>query len=280
MSKAKKKQLIDEKKKAPRLLDEKAVNAVLEKDTENSKARPKRTRRFCLTSYIDINGIDSFLKRSPWIQHWAYCMHDRDVNEDGSPKQPHTHIILYTYEAKTSSAIKKNFDRYSAEYYKGGEIEPQNTLVQELHDIVSQYRYLQHLDNPEKALYGANEVIVDELAYWNNLTHTNGLTDSTNNAGLAILNDFMAGVDCYTMSQRYGKEWIYHIDHYRKAVQMIASEQSRQTFGGLQEMCQFALADSTYTEEQITLFFGVLSYVQAKFADKQVTYEVQKYLKA
>ena len=109
-----------------------------------------RDRKFCLTSYIDYNSITHFLKRCEWVQHWAVCYHDSDLNDDGTPKRPHTHILLYTYNAKTASAIKKNFDRYSAEIYRGTDIEPQNTLTQICFDMPTQWRYLIHADDRDK----------------------------------------------------------------------------------------------------------------------------------
>lgn len=275
---ATKRQLINEKKKA-RSLDKNLVD-IVNGDKEKEASKLKRTRRFCLTTYIDENAIYPYLNRLQWVQHFAFIVHNKDKNEDGTTKEKHTHILLYTFEAKTASAIKKNFDNFSAEYYKDKEQEVQNTLVQECHDIVSQWRYLIHLDDKDKYQYDKQDIVCDDLSYWNTLDRTNGMIDHSKNYGLAILDDYLSGTDCYTMAQRYGKEWIYHIAHYQNAVRLMVSEQNRQTFGGLAEICQFALSDSTYSEEQITLFFGMLSYIQNKMDDKEYLVETHKYLKA
>ena len=275
---ATKRQLINEKK--VRKLDEKLVEATLTKKTNDKQTKTKRTRRFCLTTYIDDNVLYGYLNGLQWVQHWAYITHDRDINEGGELKEKHTHILLYTYEAKTSSAIKKNFDNFSADYYGVCNEKPQNTMCQDCHDVCAQWRYLRHLDDKHKAQYDMQDVICDDLSYWNTLDKYNGLTDSVGNTGLSILDDYMNGTDCYTMAQRYGKEWIYHIAHYQNAVRLMACEQSRQTFGGLAEICQFALADSTYTEEQITVFFDMLSYIQIKMNEKtEFSFETKRYLK-
>lgn len=286
---ATKRQLINKKKKA-RSLDKNLVD-VVNGDNEKEASKPKRIRRFCLTTYIDENAIYPYLNRLQWVQHYAFIMHDKDLytkadekknpkHKAGTLKDKHTHILLYTFEAKTVSAVKKNFDNFSAEYYKDKVQEAQNTLVQECHDIVSQWCYLIHLDDIDKFQYDKQYIVCDDLSYWNTLDRTNGMTDHSKNYGLSILDDYLSGTDCYTMAQRYGKEWIYHIAHYQNAVRLMISEQNHQTFGGLAEICQFALSDSTYSEEQITLFFGMLSYIQNKMDDKEYLVETHKYLKA
>lgn len=276
---ATKRELIREKQK--KQYDKKLVESVLTKDEVNtSPKKQKRTRRFCLTTYIDVQALSLYLSRCTWVQHWCYCTHDRDYNEDNTPKIIHTHVLLYTYEAKTSSAIKKNFDSFAREYYSSLGLEAQNTLVQECHDSSAQYRYLRHLDNPEKAPYTADEVFCDDLAYWNTLSVTNGMTDSTKNCGLAILNDILNGVDSYTMCQRYGKEYIYHASHYKSMVRDISSENARQSFATFRDMCEFALADSEFSRYEEQVFYSVLAYVQCKFSESLSTNEqVERFLK-
>lgn len=278
---AAKRQLLTEKKnsKKARTLDENLVNAVNDSKSGTKQPKAKRTRRFCLTTYIDDSALYGYLNGLQWVQHWAYITHDKDVKDDGELKEKHTHVLLYTYEAKTVTAIKKNFDNFSAEYYAMRSAEAQNTMAQECNDISAQWRYLRHLDDKNKAQYDIQDVVCDDLSYWNTLDKYNGLTDSVGNAGLSILDDYMNGTDCYTMAQRYGKEWIYHISHYQNAVRLMACEQSKHTFGGLADICRFALADSTYSEEQITLFFGMLSYIQNKMDSKtEFTLESKRYL--
>lgn len=100
--------------------------------SDNKAFQEKRSRSFCITTYIERNALERFLKSSQWLRHWAYCEHDKDTDEKGNPKTSHIHVILYTYNSKTSSAVKKLFDRYSAQIYYGTGIEPQNTLVKSI----------------------------------------------------------------------------------------------------------------------------------------------------
>lgn len=179
--------------------------------------KQKRARRFCLTSYVDPTELRNFLSRSPWAQHWAMCTHDRDIKDDGSVKETHTHIILYTYDAKTSSAIKKIFDRHSSDYYNG-KGDAQNTLVQVCNDVVAQWHYLIHKYDKDKAQYSPNERICDNSAYWLELCKTNALSDSALNTGLQMFDDIVDGISTREMICRYGKEYIYHARAFKECV--------------------------------------------------------------
>lgn len=259
------------------------VVIVNEKNTQGKKPQEKRSRQFCLVTYIEPSKLEWFLVNSEWVQHWAYCTHNNDLKDDGTLKEVHTHVLLYTYDGKTASAIKKNFDRYSAEITSQGQ-EAQNTMSQIMHDSGYQWRYLIHKDDKDKYQYSSDLRICDNLGYWSKLERTEGLTDSSFNSGLAMLDDLLNGVCTYKMVQRYGKEYIYHSTHFKNILVDMARESLngdiKATFNGLHDMCRLALADSTYTEQQLTLFFGMLLYCQSKFEYKQLSEEVVKYLKA
>lgn len=196
--------------------------------TEAPKAKKdKRARRFCLTSYIDPSALRSFISKAPWVQHWAMCTHDRDKMEDGSSKETHTHVILYTYDAKTSSAIKKIFDRFSAEYYNG-KGEAQNTLVQICKDVVAQWYYLVHKYDKEKAQYEPSARICDNTNYWLELCKTNALNDGSVNTGLQMFDDMLDGTSTREMIMRYGKEYIYHAQHFKQVVRDHCDESVRE----------------------------------------------------
>lgn len=255
------------------------VDVVNNKDT-NSKAKKeeKRSRRFCLVTYIDRDELERFVRRCDWIQHWALCTHDRDLTSEGEPKQLHTHLLLYTYNAKTASAIKKVFDRYSAEFY--GTENAQNTLCQIMHDSGYQWRYLIHKDDKDKYQYSEELRKCDDFAYWHKLDITEGMTDSNTNYGMAILEDVLSGVSSLDLCRRYGKEYIYHATHYKNVAYDVTFEHNRSTFQGMIDMCNFALADGHYSNVQICLFLEMLAYCQAKFRDEQLREDVSRYLKS
>lgn len=239
----------------------KDTSADVEK-TKQSKPTEKRARAFALVTYIDTQYLDKFLKRAPWVRNWAYCTHDRDVNSDNTPKEKHTHVILYTYEAKTSSAVKKLFDRYSQEVYANSGTEPQNTTSQICHDVVSQYRYLLHQDDKGKYQYEPACRITDSTPYWYELELKAGLTAFDSNPALAVIDDIMSGVSAREMASRYGRDYIINCDRYRKFAQRVEFEQLC-PYENVDAMLFLLLQGSDIPQEKIDTFYEVFSRLKS-----------------
>lgn len=228
---------------------------------EKKPKEEKRDRKFCLTSYIDKDYLYQFLKRAEWVQHWALCTHNQDKNEDGTPKEVHTHIVLYTYNAKTASAVKKLFDRYSAEIYRDSE--PQNTLSQICFDMVTQWRYLIHADDKEKFQYSDADRYCDNYGYWHNLEVSAGLNDSAENIAFAMLQDFMSGMHPVEMTKKYGKDFLYHLSHLQKASYEIYKRDGLTQNQGLdlREYSRLCLENCPFNAEVINHFWVALDYI-------------------
>ena len=43
---------------------------------------------------MSIEEMRAVIDKHSTIKHWAYIIHDKDVREDGSPKEPHIHLYL------------------------------------------------------------------------------------------------------------------------------------------------------------------------------------------
>lgn len=73
-------------------------------------------------------------------------LHDRDLNATGEPKKPHYHVMVF-YAGPTSYSVVKRLT---------------DSLNQPIPQVVEQvrgyYRYLTHMDNPEKAQYAPSEI--------------------------------------------------------------------------------------------------------------------------
>lgn len=74
-------------------------------------------------------------------------LHDRDVNPDGTPKKPHYHVIL-CYSGPTSYNVVLALVNGVL-----GQPRPQP-----LEQIRGYYRYLTHMDNPEKYQYSESDI--------------------------------------------------------------------------------------------------------------------------
>lgn len=73
-------------------------------------------------------------------------LHDRDVNATGEPKKPHYHVMVF-YQGPTSYNVVKRLT--------DGLNQP---IPQVVEQVRGYYRYLIHMDNPEKAQYPASEI--------------------------------------------------------------------------------------------------------------------------
>lgn len=220
------------------------------------------SRRFFIRTYIQPSVIDRFLKTCPWVHYWAYCYHDKDLDDRGEAKTPHTHITLYTYSRKTASAIEKNFDRLDAQTRSEG-AQPEKTHVEIMRDTTIAWRYLRHLDDPDKYQYPENERICNDKGWWLQYERTDGLNDSSNNSGLAMFMDRLNGATCLEMTQRYGKDWLYHQKHIDDCIRLHLTEtQGNKAIPFDQNLLDLILKASNFSRQDIAIFNTILSYVQ------------------
>lgn len=83
----------------------------------------------------------NFLDEYP--QRYAYIIHDSDVNDDGTPKTPHIHLILWAGKRKLKSKLI-----YDLSFEMG--INENRITVSVAKSLETNIRYLLHLDSPEK----------------------------------------------------------------------------------------------------------------------------------
>lgn len=75
-------------------------------------------------------------------------LHDKDINPDNTPKKPHYHIIL-CYDGPTTFNNVKSLTV----------TELNQTIPIALELVKGYYRYLTHLDNPEKYQYDSSQIV-------------------------------------------------------------------------------------------------------------------------
>ena len=74
-------------------------------------------------------------------------LHDRDVNATGEPKKAHYHVILVYGSPTTFKNVEGLTKRLN------------QPIPQPLEQVRGYYRYLTHMDNPEKAQYDEKDII-------------------------------------------------------------------------------------------------------------------------
>lgn len=131
---------------------------------ETIRNPPTKSKYFCAVLYPSSStyDVDKLIKALA-EEHLTFAVspiHNRDVEEDGSPKKEHYHLLLAYASATTLNNIKGWFKACGM---------PESDLhsVRVCASGVGYYRYLTHMDNPEKAQYAAKDIRVfndsDEL---------------------------------------------------------------------------------------------------------------------
>lgn len=125
---------------------------------------PNKSKYFCFVLYPDSTtyDVDKIIKALA-EEHLSFAVspiHDKDIDDDGSLKKAHYHLLLAYSSATTLNNIR-------------GWVNACGMPASELHSVrvcasaVGYYRYLTHKDNPEKAQYDDNAIRVfndyDEL---------------------------------------------------------------------------------------------------------------------
>lgn len=90
-------------------------------------------------------------------------LHDKDTNPDNTPKKPHYHVIM-AYSGPTSYNVVKALTDSLGQ-----------PIPQALEQIRGYYRYLTHMDNPEKCQYNESDIRTINgfnVADYVELTHT------------------------------------------------------------------------------------------------------------
>lgn len=81
-------------------------------------------------------------------------LHDKDVNEDGTPKKPHYHVLMKFKTQKSNLQVEDIVSKISG---AGCEC---------IHDAGQYARYLTHMDDEDKAQYDASSVqIIGDIDY-------------------------------------------------------------------------------------------------------------------
>ena len=124
---------------------------------EKIRNPPAKSKYFCAILYPDSITYDTDkLIKSLASEHLTFAvspLHNCDVEEDGSPKKAHYHLLLAYSSATTLNNIRGWFKACGM---------PESALhaVRVCASGVGYFRYLTHKDNPEKAQYKESDISV------------------------------------------------------------------------------------------------------------------------
>lgn len=191
-------------------------------------AKIPKTRKFAISTYLTEEHLKNVLEKNrSIIYRWAYAYHDKDVNEYGSPKEPHTHVWIEFTQPYAVSKPRNMFKGFTDS--KGKEI---NTMIEfqkktDAHCI--QYFIHKGYENKfqyDKSIIQSNNVDVDYLLSLNLDT-----SDSNDNS-YTILSTLVEKGFHYTnlmeLAKLYGKDFIYHYKTFHTLAEEIRVQQYRE----------------------------------------------------
>ena len=165
-----------------------------------------------LISYAPVSFIKSTLENHlSQIKAFSFCYHDRDIDDNGKPKEPHIHILICSKMPMYLSTYINWFK------YINDNGEKENTLGQKLVDIKGSYQYLIHENDPDKFQYEPTERISYNSDFF-------VFCDPEDKAKLA-LTDILAGCSLRDCALRYGRDFIYHYGHMRQLIKDIEEQE-------------------------------------------------------
>jgi hypothetical protein len=165
-----------------------------------------RTRNFSLVTYVSMADIENYCKL-PHVKNYAYILHDKDIKEDGSLKEPHIHVVLSYHNARTRSAVLADFKDFS-----------QNTLVEECIELEGCLDYLTHKRNPDKFQYPVDCVKT-------NFGYYRGDYTTEDNTAYCLVMDIMKGLSRLQLLRKYGRDFAINRDKYYGLATEIAQEE-------------------------------------------------------
>lgn len=85
------------------------------------------------------------------LQYYLSPLHDSDFHDDGTPKEPHYHLMI---RFGHSISLKRFHDISSIAGTKKG---------MNIDSVFDMYQYLCHKNNPEKAQYDENRILTNDV---------------------------------------------------------------------------------------------------------------------
>lgn len=124
-----------------------ATNSREAQQRAEEKRRGTRARAWSFIAYPDSAPADWVERLNELHVRCAISpLHDRDVNDDGTPKKPHWHVLLDFDSVKTCEQVDEIARRANG------------TRPEQVNSLKGYARYLTHMDDPEKAQYDAADV--------------------------------------------------------------------------------------------------------------------------
>lgn len=108
--------------------------------------------------------LETNLEAEPNIKSWAYILHDKDVTEDGTTKEPHVHIVVELIDSRQYSTVG-GYVGVPAQYVCAIR-QKTKSGKRMVSDIGGALSYLTHRNAPDRYQYNDSEVVAKPGYDW------------------------------------------------------------------------------------------------------------------
>lgn len=164
-----------------------------------SKSPRSTTRNIFLRTYEPKEVIDLWLRETAPTE-WAMVYHDKDTLKDGSPKEPHWHVIASWKNPATPTRYK-----YLTKFFGRSD---QQTFVEHAMNLRSATEYLWHKNSPDKYQYRKEDLISFGL---DRLLETKKDEGERNNETFI---DDLLHLSRYELGVKYGRDYMKNMRRY------------------------------------------------------------------
>lgn len=187
------------------------ASLLINEERGRKRGSMERYYSFKLISYLSEESIKECLRHKD-ISHYCYILHDKDVNDDGTPKETHYHILVTVKQQKSLESIRRMFDNGSGI----------NTLAKVIEDIVHDVRYLTHMDDPQKYQYEKSSIVTDGTDYWSKVAKD----QTIDNGNEAFINDLCnPSISYKEMALRYGRDYMKNYRAYHQFAEAMLKDE-------------------------------------------------------
>ena len=158
----------------------------------------KKDRWFSAVSYTDTTVLRKVIEKyGSRIKSYAWIVHDKDEADY------HIHFVFHTLNSYTYKTIVGWFRAVQDDDDK------RNTFVQSIIDRQGIIDYLTHKnESNEKFKYNEEDIASDNIDDF--------LGEEAKDESYEILEDMLANVPYRELARKYGRDFIYHFDNYKK----------------------------------------------------------------
>lgn len=165
------------------------------------------SRKFELILYLDKEEVKSICQKEKNIESYCFILHDKDVNEDGSQKEPHTHLVISTKYPYLSTTIYNKF-----------KIDERNVRIINVVDLKDRLEYQIHKNHQHKYQYEMSEITTNNND-WYEMIKSDEMFIDFDKTTQAVM-DMASGMSIYELLKKYGHLFIINFNN----ISTIANE--------------------------------------------------------